>query len=187
MYILTWWNKCIKLSFHRSKLLTKIHDGEVRSQNYQVSDGFFLPSLPHCLCGGTARARACLPRSVLQIAITVTEARQLVGENIDPIVIIEVGDEKRQSTVKEGTNSPFYNEVSHGRHRHSLHQLSLHCRSVVFFSRIEHRCPSLIINECFPSLISLSLLTNSPIHVNKKIMERRGKEVLLILNTFLCF
>lgn len=63
----------------RAKLLTKIHDGEVRSLNYQI-------------------------------AITITEARQLVGENIDPIVIIEVGDEKRQSTVKEGTNSPFYNE-----------------------------------------------------------------------------
>uniref|UniRef100_A0A4W3J5H4 Fer-1 like family member 6 n=1 Tax=Callorhinchus milii TaxID=7868 RepID=A0A4W3J5H4_CALMI len=45
-----------------------------------------------------------------QIAITITEARQLVGENIDPTVIIEVGDEKKQTTVKEGTNSPFYNE-----------------------------------------------------------------------------
>uniref|UniRef100_G3S4D1 Fer-1 like family member 6 n=1 Tax=Gorilla gorilla gorilla TaxID=9595 RepID=G3S4D1_GORGO len=63
----------------RSKLLTKIHDGEVRSQNYQI-------------------------------AITITEARQLVGENIDPVVTIEIGDEKKQSTVKEGTNSPFYNE-----------------------------------------------------------------------------
>lgn len=46
-----------------------------------------------------------------QIAITITEARQLVGENIDPIVIIEIGDEKKQTTVKEGTNAPFYNEV----------------------------------------------------------------------------
>ncbi|KAI5932249.1 Fer-1-like protein 6 [Manis javanica] len=63
----------------RSKLLTKIHEGEVRSQNYQIS-------------------------------ITITEARQLMGENIDPVVIIEIGDEKKQSTVKEGTNSPFYNE-----------------------------------------------------------------------------
>ncbi|XP_054446067.1 fer-1-like protein 6 [Pteronotus mesoamericanus] len=63
----------------RSKLMTKIHDGEVRSQNYQI-------------------------------AITVIEARQLVGENIDPVVTIEIGDEKKQSTVKEGTNSPFYNE-----------------------------------------------------------------------------
>uniref|UniRef100_A0A8C6QVT3 Fer-1 like family member 6 n=1 Tax=Nannospalax galili TaxID=1026970 RepID=A0A8C6QVT3_NANGA len=63
----------------RAKLLTKIHDGEVKSQNYQI-------------------------------AIVVTEARQLVGENIDPVVTIEIGDEKKQSTVKEGTNSPFYNE-----------------------------------------------------------------------------
>ncbi|XP_077023714.1 fer-1-like protein 6 [Tamandua tetradactyla] len=63
----------------RSKLVAKIHDGEAKSQNYQI-------------------------------AVTVTEARQLVGENIDPVVIVEVGDEKKQSSVKEGTNSPFYNE-----------------------------------------------------------------------------
>ncbi|XP_005354674.1 fer-1-like protein 6 [Microtus ochrogaster] len=63
----------------RAKLLTKIHDGEVKSQNYQIT-------------------------------VTITEARQLVGENIDPVVTIEIGDEKKQSTVKEGTNSPFYNE-----------------------------------------------------------------------------
>lgn len=66
-------------SKRRAKLLTKIHDGEIKSQNYQI-------------------------------AVTITEARQLVGENIDPVVTIEIGDEKRQSTVKEGTNSPFYNE-----------------------------------------------------------------------------
>uniref|UniRef100_A0A8C4UIC5 Fer-1 like family member 6 n=1 Tax=Falco tinnunculus TaxID=100819 RepID=A0A8C4UIC5_FALTI len=45
-----------------------------------------------------------------QIAITIIEARQLVGENIDPVVMIEIGDEKKQTTVKEGTNAPFYNE-----------------------------------------------------------------------------
>ncbi|XP_032874769.1 fer-1-like protein 6 [Amblyraja radiata] len=45
-----------------------------------------------------------------QIAITITEGRQLAGENIDPMVIIEIGDEKKQTTVKEGTNFPFYNE-----------------------------------------------------------------------------
>ncbi|XP_067109609.1 fer-1-like protein 6 [Osmerus mordax] len=45
-----------------------------------------------------------------QIAINITEARQLVGENIDPSVVIEIGDEKKQTTVKEGTSAPFYNE-----------------------------------------------------------------------------
>ncbi|XP_068602838.1 fer-1-like protein 6 [Brachionichthys hirsutus] len=45
-----------------------------------------------------------------QIAINITEARQLVGENIDPTVVIEIGDEKKQTSVKEGTGAPFYNE-----------------------------------------------------------------------------
>ncbi|XP_073446400.1 fer-1-like protein 6 [Dendrobates tinctorius] len=63
----------------RAKLESKIHDGETRTQTYQI-------------------------------AITITEARQLIGENIDPVVIIEIGDEKKQTTVKEGTNAPFYNE-----------------------------------------------------------------------------
>ncbi|MCJ8732714.1 hypothetical protein PDJAM_G00214460 [Pangasius djambal] len=45
-----------------------------------------------------------------QISISITEARQLVGENIDPSVVIEIGDEKKQTSVKEGTNAPFYNE-----------------------------------------------------------------------------
>ncbi|KAK3543542.1 hypothetical protein QTP70_023874, partial [Hemibagrus guttatus] len=44
-----------------------------------------------------------------QISINITEARQLVGENIDPSVVIEIGDEKKQTSVKEGTNAPFYN------------------------------------------------------------------------------
>uniref|UniRef100_A0A3Q1BXL8 C2 domain-containing protein n=1 Tax=Amphiprion ocellaris TaxID=80972 RepID=A0A3Q1BXL8_AMPOC len=47
---------------------------------------------------------------ILLIAINITEARQLVGENIDPSVVIEIGDEKKQTAVKEGTNAPFYNE-----------------------------------------------------------------------------
>nr|XP_046260385.1 fer-1-like protein 6 isoform X2 [Scatophagus argus] len=45
-----------------------------------------------------------------QIAINITEAKQLVGENIDPSVVIEIGDERKQTSVKEGTNAPFYNE-----------------------------------------------------------------------------
>uniref|UniRef100_A0AAR2LV41 Fer-1 like family member 6 n=1 Tax=Pygocentrus nattereri TaxID=42514 RepID=A0AAR2LV41_PYGNA len=46
----------------------------------------------------------------VEISINITEARQLVGENIDPSVVIEIGDEKKQTSVKEGTNAPFYNE-----------------------------------------------------------------------------
>ncbi|XP_074941861.1 fer-1-like protein 6 [Phalacrocorax aristotelis] len=63
----------------RAKLVTRIHEEEMKSQNYQI-------------------------------AITIIEARHLAGDKIDPVVIIEIGDEKKQTTVKEGTNSPFYNE-----------------------------------------------------------------------------
>ncbi|XP_072300048.1 fer-1-like protein 6 [Eucyclogobius newberryi] len=45
-----------------------------------------------------------------RLSINITEARQLVGENIDPCVVIELGDEKKQTSVKESTNAPFYNE-----------------------------------------------------------------------------
>ena len=48
----------------------------------------------------------------LQVSITVHEARQLAGLNIDPVVCVEVGDKKKFTTVKESTNCPFYNEVS---------------------------------------------------------------------------
>lgn len=53
-----------------------------------------------------------LTNSPSKISINITEARQLVGENIDPSVVIEIGDEKKQTSVKEGTNAPFYNEVT---------------------------------------------------------------------------
>lgn len=36
----------IKLYFNRAKLLTKIHDGEVKSQSFQVGDWLILPSIP---------------------------------------------------------------------------------------------------------------------------------------------
>ena len=40
------------------------------------------------------------------------EARQLVGLNMDPVVCVEVGDDKKYTSMKESTNCPYYNEVS---------------------------------------------------------------------------
>ncbi|XP_075960903.1 fer-1-like protein 6 [Anarhichas minor] len=62
-----------------------------------------------------AKLKTCIQKSEgkpqsFQISINITEARQLVGENIDPSVVIEIGDEKKQTSVKEATNAPFYNE-----------------------------------------------------------------------------
>lgn len=39
------------------------------------------------------------------------EARQLIGLNMDPVVCVEVGDEKKYTSMKESTNCPYYNEV----------------------------------------------------------------------------
>ncbi|XP_067414564.1 otoferlin isoform X1 [Emydura macquarii macquarii] len=45
-----------------------------------------------------------------QVSITVIEARQLVGLNMDPVVCVEVGEEKKYTSMKESTNCPYYNE-----------------------------------------------------------------------------
>lgn len=130
----------IKLYFNRAKLLTKIHDGEVKSQNYQVSEWLILPSTPQSPHENEGQWPEGHGRcSVFQITVTITEARQLVGENIDPVVTIEIGDEKKQSTVKEGTNSPFYNEVSH---RASSGPRHLFADIKGFLRQVENRSPS---------------------------------------------
>ncbi|MCJ8736710.1 hypothetical protein PDJAM_G00015680 [Pangasius djambal] len=45
-----------------------------------------------------------------QVSVTVIEARQLVGLNMDPVVCVEIGDEKKYTSMKESTNCPYYNE-----------------------------------------------------------------------------
>lgn len=45
------------------------------------------------------------------MSVTVIEARQLVGLNMDPMVCVEIGDEKKYTSMKESTNCPYYNEV----------------------------------------------------------------------------
>uniref|UniRef100_A0A8C4X0F3 Otoferlin a n=1 Tax=Eptatretus burgeri TaxID=7764 RepID=A0A8C4X0F3_EPTBU len=46
----------------------------------------------------------------VQISVNLIEARQLLGVNIDPEVVIEVGEEKKHSSQKQSTNCPYYNE-----------------------------------------------------------------------------
>uniref|UniRef100_A0A4W6ERR3 Otoferlin a n=1 Tax=Lates calcarifer TaxID=8187 RepID=A0A4W6ERR3_LATCA len=40
----------------------------------------------------------------------VIEARQLIGLNMDPVVCVEIGDDKKYTSMKESTNCPYYNE-----------------------------------------------------------------------------
>ncbi|MBN3273822.1 OTOF protein, partial [Polyodon spathula] len=45
-----------------------------------------------------------------QVSITIIEARQLVGLNMDPVVCVEIGDDKKYTSMKESTSCPYYNE-----------------------------------------------------------------------------
>lgn len=46
-----------------------------------------------------------------QVGINIIEAQKLVGVNINPFVVIRVGEEKRHTATQKSTNCPFYNEV----------------------------------------------------------------------------
>ena len=61
---------------------------------------------------------------VLQVCLTIIEARQLAGLNMDPVVCVQVGDQKKYTSVKESTNCPYYNEVSCQLGHHSSEALS---------------------------------------------------------------
>uniref|UniRef100_A0A672UR72 Otoferlin n=1 Tax=Strigops habroptila TaxID=2489341 RepID=A0A672UR72_STRHB len=51
-----------------------------------------------------------IARKEFRYYITIIEARQLVGLNMDPVVCVEVGEEKKYTSMKESTNCPYYNE-----------------------------------------------------------------------------
>ncbi|XP_077275644.1 otoferlin isoform X3 [Temnothorax americanus] len=45
-----------------------------------------------------------------QVCVTIIEARQLAGLNMDPVVCVQIGDQRKYTSVKESTNCPYYNE-----------------------------------------------------------------------------
>lgn len=59
-----------------------------------------------------SKAEQHLKSQDFQVCVTIIEARQLPGLNMDPVVCIQIGDQKKYTSVKESTNCPYYNEVS---------------------------------------------------------------------------
>ncbi|NXM76745.1 FR1L4 protein, partial [Serilophus lunatus] len=65
-----------------------------------------------------SRSRLCSARDLFaiptlqsfQVGINVIEAQKLVGVNINPFVVVRVGEEKRHTATQKSTNCPFYNE-----------------------------------------------------------------------------
>ncbi|XP_017891092.1 otoferlin-like isoform X5 [Ceratina calcarata] len=58
----------------------------------------------------TDTGQAALKAQDYQVCVTVIEARQLAGLNMDPVVCVQVGDQRKYTSVKESTNCPYYNE-----------------------------------------------------------------------------
>uniref|UniRef100_A0A8C4XN19 C2 domain-containing protein n=1 Tax=Falco tinnunculus TaxID=100819 RepID=A0A8C4XN19_FALTI len=44
------------------------------------------------------------------VGINIIEAQKLVGVNINPFVVVKVGEEKKHTATQKSTNCPFYNE-----------------------------------------------------------------------------
>lgn len=61
-----------------------------------------------------------------QVCVTIIEARQLPGLNMDPVVCIQIGDQKKYTSVKESTNCPYYNEVCVSTTIHTYVALEYH-------------------------------------------------------------
>ncbi|NXT58437.1 FR1L4 protein, partial [Pluvianellus socialis] len=65
-----------------------------------------------------SRSRLCFTRDLFatptpqsfQVGINIIEAQKLVGVNINPFVVVKVGEEKRHTATQKSTNCPFYNE-----------------------------------------------------------------------------
>ena len=66
-----------------------------------------------CRCTHCKLLSLALTGSVgcVQVCVTIIEARQLAGLNMDPVVCVQVGDQKKYTSVKESTNCPYYSEV----------------------------------------------------------------------------
>ncbi|XP_076628965.1 otoferlin isoform X7 [Colletes latitarsis] len=58
----------------------------------------------------TDTGQTALKAQDYQVCVTIIEARQLAGLNMDPVVCVQVGDQRKYTSVKESTNCPYYNE-----------------------------------------------------------------------------
>ncbi|XP_059059908.1 otoferlin-like [Achroia grisella] len=58
----------------------------------------------------TVSGSSPLKAADFQVCITIIEARQLAGLNMDPVVCIQIADQRKYTSVKESTNCPYYNE-----------------------------------------------------------------------------
>ncbi|XP_072773289.1 fer-1-like protein 4 [Taeniopygia guttata] len=67
----------------------------------------------HCLRRASKSVQVCIETALymcILVGINVIEAQKLVGVNINPFVVVKVGEEKRHTATQKSTNCSFYNE-----------------------------------------------------------------------------
>lgn len=47
---------------------------------------------------------------VEQVRVTIIQAQQLAGLDIDPVIRVDIGTESRYTGISKSTNCPYYNE-----------------------------------------------------------------------------
>ncbi|KAM4622831.1 fer-1-like protein 4 [Discoglossus pictus] len=75
----------------------------------EISGVHFTPVLSRCSFPSRDYASNPKPRN-FQISVTIIQAQKLVGVNINPVVHLKVGDEKRHTITQKSTNCPYYNQ-----------------------------------------------------------------------------
>ncbi|XP_040431298.1 fer-1-like protein 4 [Cygnus olor] len=96
-------------------LETEEEEEEEEEDFYDVSD---MEVLGIVFSPVKSRSRLCSTRDLFatptpqsfQVGINIIEAQKLVGVNINPFVVVKVGEEKRHTVTQKSTNCPFYNE-----------------------------------------------------------------------------
>ncbi|XP_068119730.1 fer-1-like protein 4 [Hyperolius riggenbachi] len=84
-------------------------DDSYDESEMEISGITFTPVLSRCSVPVRDHIANPKPRN-FQIAVTVVQAQKLIGVNIDPVVHVKIGDEKRHTITQKSTNCPFYNQ-----------------------------------------------------------------------------
>ncbi|XP_054473008.1 fer-1-like protein 4 [Anoplopoma fimbria] len=97
----------------RSLVRTGDEDGDDSDDDImdlEASDIIFTPLLSRCRPMNKYVATSMPKVQSFQLNVNILEAQKLVGVNINPVVFIRVGDQKKRTQTQKSTNCPFYNE-----------------------------------------------------------------------------
>ncbi|XP_039590653.1 fer-1-like protein 4 [Polypterus senegalus] len=85
-------------------------DDDFNFSEAEFTNVTFTPIKSRCRFPSRNELAASPKAKIFQVNITIVEAQKLVGVNIDPVVRVKIGDEKKHTAKQKSTNCPFYNE-----------------------------------------------------------------------------